>query len=49
MANNLAAMDSSRFYEELPTFSDFREVAGDQPFRPLPPDWKVIVADIEGS
>jgi len=42
-------MASDRFYEELPAFTDFKEVTGDKPFRPLPSDWKVIVADIEGS
>ncbi|MFI5362905.1 MAG: DUF3095 family protein [Elusimicrobiota bacterium] len=42
-------MDSNRFYEDLPAFSDFKEVTGDEPFKPLPADWKVIVADIEGS
>lgn len=42
-------MDSDRFYDELPIFSDFREVTEEQPFRPLPADWKVIVVDIQGS
>jgi hypothetical protein len=42
-------MASDRFYEDLPAFSNFKEVTGDEPYRPLPPDWKVIVADIEGS
>src|SRR5271170_7151760 len=43
------AMDSDRFYDELPAFSDFREVTGSAPFKPLPPDWKVVVVDIQGS
>jgi hypothetical protein len=42
-------MDSDRFYDELPVFSDFKEVTEEQPFRPLPPDWKFIVVDIQGS
>ena len=42
-------MDSNDFYAELPAFPKFSEVTGDKPFRPLPADWKVIVADIEGS
>jgi hypothetical protein len=42
-------MDSNRFYEDLPAFSNFKEVTGDQPFRPVPADWKIIIADIEGS
>lgn len=42
-------MDSDRFYEDLPLFADFRDVTQDRAFRPLPKDWKIIVADIEGS
>ncbi|HEX4046908.1 MAG TPA: DUF3095 family protein [Elusimicrobiota bacterium] len=42
-------MDTSEFYAELPAFPNFSEVTGDKPFRPLPEDWKVIVADIQGS
>src|SRR6185369_15147618 len=42
-------MDSDRFYEDLPSFADFKQVTGDRPFRPFPPDWKVVVADIQGS
>ena len=42
-------MGSDRFYEDLPAFSNFKKVTGDEPFRALPADWKVIVADIEGS
>ena len=42
-------MGSDLFYEELTAFSDFKEVTADEPFKPLPPDWKVVVADIEGS
>jgi hypothetical protein len=43
------AMDSSRFYLDLPSFSEFREVVSDRHFRPLPADWMVVVADIQGS
>lgn len=42
-------MDTSRFYLDLPAFKDFKEVVSDKPFRPLPEDWVVIVADIQGS
>ena len=42
-------MNSDRFYQDLPAFSDFKEVTADERFRPLPADWTVIVADIEGS
>ncbi len=42
-------MDSNNFYEELTAFSNFREVTGEAPFKPLPPDWKVVVVDIQGS
>ncbi len=42
-------MDSNDFYAELPAFPKFGEVTGDRPFRTLPADWKIIVADIEGS
>jgi len=42
-------MDSSSFYADLPAFADFKDVTGDQPFRPVPADWKVVIADVEGS
>lgn len=43
------AMDSSRFYLDLPSFKDFKDVVGAGHFRPLPSDWVVVVADIQGS
>jgi hypothetical protein len=44
-----AGMDSNDFYADLPAFPNFSEVTDDKPYRPLPSDWKIIVADIEGS
>ena len=42
-----AGMDSNDFYADLPAFPNFNEVTGDKPFRPLPADWKIIVADMK--
>jgi DUF3095 family protein len=42
-------MGSDRFYEDLRSFSNFKDVTGDDAFRPLPSDWKIFVADIQGS
>jgi hypothetical protein len=42
-------MTTTSFYEDLPSFTNFKEVTGDKPFRTLPADWRVVVCDIEGS
>lgn len=42
-------MDSDQFYESLPAFSEFLGITDDQFYRPAPPDWFIIVADIQGS
>ena len=40
---------TSDFYEYLPVFRDFTNVADDTCFRPLPADWIVGVADVQQS
>ena len=40
---------SGDFYRTAPTFRDFRLVADELSFRPLPDDWLVGVADVEQS
>ena len=40
---------SERFYEELPAFDDFAGITEARQFRPLPPDWHVVVADIDSG
>jgi len=37
------------FYEKLPVFRDFAQVADEAYFRPLPEDWLVGVADVQQS
>jgi hypothetical protein len=37
------------FYEKLPVFRDFAQVADEASFRPLPEDWLVGVADVQQS
>lgn len=37
------------FYRAVPTFRDFRDVADESSFIPLPDDWLVGVADVEQS
>jgi hypothetical protein len=37
------------FYESLPVFRDFAQVADESSFRPLPADWFVGVADVQQS
>jgi hypothetical protein len=37
------------FYGAVPTFRDFRDVADESSFSPLPDDWLVGVADVEQS
>jgi hypothetical protein len=49
----IVTMDTSEsasdFYEYVPVFRDFTQVADDACFRPLPDDWIVGVADVEQS
>lgn len=40
---------TSDFYQRLPVFRDFTQVADDACFRPLPDDWMVGVADVRQS
>jgi hypothetical protein len=42
-------MASVDFYKDLIAFADFHAIADTQQFSALPDDWKVIVADIQGS
>lgn len=42
-------MDTSRFYEELPSFDDFIEITGDQYFCDVPQDWIIFITDVRGS
>jgi Protein of unknown function (DUF3095) len=44
-----ASESASDFYEYVPVFRDFTQVADDACFRPLPDDWIVGVADVEQS
>ena len=41
--------DSKRFYDEIPAFKDFRQVANPKHYRPVPPDWNVVITDVRGS
>jgi Protein of unknown function (DUF3095) len=43
------AISTSNFYDRLPAFRDFRQVANAVWYRPLPDDWVVGVADVVQS
>jgi len=43
------ASESTDFYEYLPVFRDFTNVADETCFRPMPDDWVVGVADVQQS
>jgi predicted NAD-dependent protein-ADP-ribosyltransferase YbiA (DUF1768 family) len=40
---------SSRFYAELPVFTDFTGVTRPESFAPLPDDWHVVMSDVRNS
>lgn len=42
-------ISSVDFYEHLPVFRKFSEVANQSYYRPVPEDWFVIITDVEGS
>jgi len=42
-------MNTTRFYAELPVFTDFREVSRPESFAPLPDDWHVVMSDVRNS
>ncbi len=42
-------MSTAGFYKNLPSFSNFNHMTRDSHFQRLPEDWKVVVADIQGS
>ena len=48
---NIGAMDSPAstrdFYESLPVFREFAQVADETCFRPVPGDWIIGVADVQ--
>ncbi len=44
-----AAKGRAGFYAEIPAFSDFVSFTDPEHYRPAPPDWLVVIADIEGS
>jgi len=37
------------FYKDLPAFKDFNQIADDSSYYKAPPEWWVIVTDVEGS
>lgn len=43
------AHDSGSFYDDLPSFSDFRRVNDWTEFAEAPPDWYVVITDVKGS
>ena len=53
LSANIGAMDSPAptrdFYESLPVFREFTQVADEACFRPLPGDWIIGVADVQQS
>ncbi|MEM1034375.1 MAG: DUF3095 family protein [Myxococcota bacterium] len=41
--------DRDAFYRDLPEFHDFADVAGTDPFSPVPDGWRVVITDVVGS
>jgi hypothetical protein len=41
--------DTSYFFRDIPAFATFPEVTNPHAYRPLPPDWWIVVADVAGS
>ena len=42
-------MNTTRFYAQLPVFTDFRDVSRPESFTPLPGDWHVVMSDVRNS
>lgn len=42
-------MNNDQFYQDLPSFSKFSELANSQKYEDVPSDWFVIISDIKGS
>lgn len=42
-------MTANDFFSSIESFSDFKDVFDASRYRPLPPDWLVVVCDIQGS
>jgi len=42
-------MSSAKFYQDLPSFSDFNGITEDKNFQRVPDDWTVIITDVKGS
>ena len=42
-------MNTTRFYADLPVFTDFRDVSRPESFTPLPGDWHVVMSDVRNS
>jgi len=42
-------MDSDRFYLDLPSFSEFDEVANFEAYVPVPDDWVLMITDVVSS
>lgn len=42
-------MNNDQFYQNLPSFSKFSELADSQKYEEVPSDWFVIISDIKGS
>ncbi|MFT4691058.1 MAG: hypothetical protein ACI9OD_003281 [Limisphaerales bacterium] len=40
---------TERFYLDLPSFSNFRDITADRHFRRVPDDWFVVISDVKGS
>src|SRR5438876_6530380 len=45
----MAAPSSDSFYESLPVFDEFAGITDPARYQPLPDDWHVVVADVQGS
>ena len=42
-------VNTTRFYADLPVFTEFRDVSRPESFTPLPDDWHVVMSDVRNS
>ena len=48
-ADGVTSANSDLFYSELTPFYDFAEFVDLNAYEPLPEDWIVMIADVQGS
>ena len=49
IADSVGSLDSDLFYNRLTPFHDFAEFVELDAYEPVPDDWTVMIADVQGS